>query len=1325
VGRADAGAERQDRARELSGVHIVLVETTSVRGFDMVAEMADSGIEVSFVTGNLDAYRGKPGFELSSRAARVIEVPSLARGGLADRLRGRLGPTPVDGVIGRDEVYPFAVAELARDLGVPHELPATARILGDKAAVRARLTERGVGSLAWRVAGTEAEGLAAVDEIGLPVVVKPTAGGWSVGVTIAWTRAEAARALAEVLGVPAGRDGAPPRALVESYAVGRHVSAELLVQGERVVLLGFAERLPAPPGQAAELGGHFPARIEQEAAARAFVLDAVRALGIRASAVHAELLLTPTGPELIELNARVAGHVVARQMSLALGRSLTRDLVALAVGTPVREAAPPETVIALHQLYSPVDAVVRGVKPVDALTPEVVETYLTVEPGDRVRALRTNHDRFGYVLARGRTGEEATRAAADAAERILTSLELEAQPQAGLSPESDAEPQSWLPQGTEAEPQSWPPQALETQPQTRLSPAPEAAPQGPSPAPEAEPQSWPPQALETQPQTRLSPAPEAAPQGPSPAPEAKPQSWPPQATETQPQAGPSPAQEAEPQSWPPQALETQPQTRLSPAPEAAPQGPSPAPEAEPQSWPPQATETQPQAGPSPAQEAEPQSWPVPKTVAEPAPGRVPGGEHLLVLLGVGDPVERILSALGAVTARLSVVWTGGPDGEDEARVLWRRHYRGHWHSARSGPAVRAAARLVHAAEAVRGVLTFSSSPVARQLRDGPPAAVAGDRPHGHTVVVAAHRGAAHVLAVIDEEPDARLCPSGLSSPLSGLLAERAVRAVREAGVEGVVRCVFPADVADVPDVAEPLLLPGLDAATIDLYDAAHTRSLVCAAAEAALGRTPRGTGRGTVAVQREVATPGGRFRVVEATTAGELGARPGLFRAQVFTGAGDVHQGPGPAVWLRHTVVAAGREEARRAAARLEDSLVLRTGSLDRTHVLLLDRLGPTTWTVADGSAPVLDADRFRLSVMTSAAGSGPAELTVRTDLGDDFALEHLARAVHAAHPVHRVAALSERLLEPAARLRRLLGVPGEGPEEVRRFVDKAVMKRIARRHGIRCADGLLAQTPEDVTEMFDRHGKIVLKPRAASGSQGVAVVSSWPALRTWLREEFVPGTQLCEEFVDAPMCHIDAVVRDGEPVWDVSVYERDTMALRSGRPLSSATVADPAVRAAAGRLLAQVVDAWRVRSGVLHLEAFVTGERLTFCEVAARPGGAGITEAFRATTGVDLRHAKILADAGEDPLAGRREPVAAYAGWTVHYCGGGRLLEYDDSAVAPLAHFRSVQGRVGDTVPASTFSGTGVSTHVFVHDSHRELSRLLARAERGIRVVTGPAGEG
>ncbi|MFM9456934.1 ATP-grasp domain-containing protein [Streptomyces europaeiscabiei] len=1180
-------------------MHIVLVETASVRGFDMIAEMADSGIEVSFVTETLDAHRKNPGFELSARAARIVEVPHLARGVLADRLRGRLGPLPPDGVICRDEVHLPAAAELARDLGLPHESPSAARILSDKAAVRARLTERGIGALSWRVAATAAEGLAAVDEIGLPVVVKPTAGGWSVGVSIAWSRAQAARALAEVLGVPAGPDGTPPRALIEEYAVGRHVSAELLVQDHRTVLLGFAERLPAPPGQTAELGGHFPARIEQEEAARAFVLDAVRAIGVRSSAVHAELLLTPTGPELIEINGRVAGHVVARQMSLALQRSLTADLVALAVGDPVREAAPNESVVALHHLFSPVDAVVRGVKPQDVLTDEVIESHVTAGTGDRVAALRTNHDRIGYVLARGRTGDEAARHAAEAARRILESLELHP-----------------VPDTTEAA------DALPADPKPQNSP------------------------------TDRPPVPGQSPTG-----------------------------------------------RLPAAGDLRP-------------------------GRPPRQAGEP-SGHTPHTPHTPhAPHDAPCGEHVLLLLGAEDPADRIMAALGAVTARVSVIWTSGPDGERRARTRWQHHCRGQWHTASTGPDIRAAARRIHAAEPVRAMLTFSAAHGARQLRDGAPAArppAAAPTP-GHTVVVAAYRGDVRALAVIDEEPGTRLCPSGLDGPSHDELTDRAVHAVRAAHIEGVVRCVLAQDtLRPGPGRPEPVLLPGLDAATIDLYDAVHTRGLVTAVAESALGRAPRARSRPAVALQRAVTTPGGRFRVIEATTEEQLQTFPGLFRAQVFTRAGHVHQDPRPTVWLRHTVVAAGRDQARRTARKLERSLLWRTTAQERTHVLLLDRIGAATWTLDDGT-PVLPADRFRLSVLSSTPGPHPADLAVRTDLSDDFLLGHLARTLDAGHPVHRVAALSERLLQPAARLRALLGTAGEGPHEVRRWVDKAVMKRIARSHRIRCADGLLAHTAQDITEMFDRHGKIVLKPRAASGSRGVAVLASWPDLQAWLHTQFTPGTHLCEEFVDAPLCHIDAVVHDGEPVWDVSLYERDTMALRHGLPLSSATVADPALRAAAGRLLDQVLHAWQMDSGVLHLEAFVTGGHLTFCEVAARPGGAGVAEAFRATTGIDLDHAKLLADAGLDPRHRRRDPVAAHAGWTVHYSGGGRLLKFDDSAVAPHAYARSVHARVGDTVPASRFSGSGISTHVFAHDSHAEVSRLLHRAEHDIRIVCAPA---
>ncbi|MFI5619694.1 acetyl-CoA carboxylase biotin carboxylase subunit family protein [Streptomyces sp. NPDC051567] len=1168
-------------------MHVVLLETATVRGFDLVAEMADDGIEVSFVTRRLDAYRGRPGFELIARATRVVEVPELAgRHDLAALLRGRLGPHRPDGVICRADASLHSAAVFARALGLPHESPDTARLLGDKAAVRERLGEAGIGSLRWRRAATEEEGLAAVDAIGLPCVVKPTSGAWSVGVTVAWTREQAAGALAGVLGVPLGPDGEPPAALVEEYAVGRHVSAELLVQDGRTVVLGFAERTAARPGTTAELGGHFPASFPGVGAARRFVLDAVRALGVRSSALHVELLMTPTGPELIEVNGRIAGYVVTRQMSLALGRSLTRDLVALATGTPVEDAAPPLATVALHTLWSARGGIVRGSAPaLSELPAGVVDCQVEAGPGDRVPALATNHDRFGYVMVRGADASRATRAAAEAAGLVHEALRVE--PAAGAG--------------------------------------------GGGGAPAA--------------------------------------------------AGAAPDAQADLQ-----------------------------------------------AGPADADAS--------------ADGT--GGEHLVLLLGGDDPAARIVAAARAVTGRLTVL------RRDELTFTEARE----------------AFLAAHGRHPVAGVLAWSApyQPEARLLRAlaaGPatgPAAGAGtpdapgpgpapattaaadaddawSREDGllleaeyvldpvATVLAVAGGGRVEVLALIDESgdqaPDNGVTERRLTAgAVCDALALRAAAAVREAGTEGPARVVLGAP------GTPPLVLPGFDEAVLDLYDAAHRRSLVTAAAANALGRPAAAAlpGAARVAVQRYLTSGPGRFRIVAATTAEELHGWPELAFARTPLGSSGIHTGP--AVRLACTVAAATTAEAEQAADRIERSLTWSTEPAHRTHVLVLDRIGSSTWTREDGG-PVLDPDRFRVSVLGYGhhLGQGaPTDFAAGTDVFDQEAVEVLADAVHHLHPVDRVVTVSERLLEGAARLRTRLGTSGDEPCAARKFTDKAVMKRIARRAGIRVAEGHLVHTPEDVTDLFERHGRIVVKPRDGSGSYGVRVLTGAAMVERWLREEFRPGSHLCEGFVSGDMCHIDAVLHQGDLIWDVSRYETDTLAVSRSEPLSSITVADPALRAAARELLGQVTDAWQVRNGVLHLEAFAGEDGLTFCEVAARPGGAGVGEAFRATTGISLAHAKMLIDAGADPREGRRAPAGAYAGWTVHYtAGGGTLLDFDDVAVARDSWFRSVPYRIGDLVPAQRFSGTGVSTHVFTHDSHAEVRRLVARAEREIHLVLAP----
>ncbi|BAJ31643.1 MULTISPECIES: ATP-grasp domain-containing protein [Kitasatospora] len=1140
-------------------MHIVMLEVALTRGFGFVDDLVDAGAEVSVIVEDLRVYAGVPGFENRHRAARIIEVPSTRDVlDLAGSVRDRLGPNPVDGVVCVTEHCMPTAAALARDLGVPGESLETVLLMRDKAAVRARLDAAGLGTLRWRTAGSAAEGLAAAAGLGYPLVVKPNAGWASQGVTVAWRPEQVERALRAAFAPPAAAPAAfapgPDQVLLEEFRFGRHISAELLVQDGRILFYGFSERLPSRPGTTAELGGHFPAEFEQRGAAREFVREVVEALGVRNSPMHIELLVTPTGPELLEVNGRIAGHAVTRQLELALGRSVTADLAALAAGRPVPEVDEPVAAVALRQLWSPYPGTVRAVA-LPAAAPEVAELRVGVAPGDRVRALDCNYDRYGHVLAVGGTVAEACAAADRAAAAVRVEIERDA---------------------------------------------------------------------------------------------------------------------------------------------------------------------------------------TADTADQASPDRTDGAPHLLLVL---DPAaegsaelapERVLAALGGATGRLSVLWTGPAADAAPLRARWERRYAGEWLDAPDEAAAHRALAALRERRPVDAVLGCSpgAARLAELLEGCPalpgapepqaaPASAPGTAP-GLRVVSYLDGGTVRHLGVYEElpaEPDGsrsllwRAGPAAAELP-AGLL-ERAEAAARRTGpARGLVR---------YPDGADRVL-PGLDQDARALLDAVFPRPVLALAATAALGLgTVWPEPRPGSALVRVLAAPPGRFRVVAAPEPGPLRDEPAVASVDAPPAAGRVLDGA--AVWLRYAVTGADAAACRAVAARVESFTALRHESLARTHVLLVDRSGGRAWTDEDGSA-VLPADRYRVSVIGAPPVlAAPVDLAHQADPFDLSALDSAADAIHAVHPVDRVSAGSERLLGPVAELRSRYGAAGDDRDFTRSVRDKALMKRVARAAGIRHAPGGVLHEPALARELLARYGAVVLKPRELSGSQGVAVCRDEAALDRWLRERFTPGQQLAEAFVDAPMCHLDAVVHDGSLLWDVSVYRRDTLAFTRGLPLSSLAPDDPVLRAAAGRLVEQVVEAWRIRSGVLHVEAFVEPDGLTLCEVAARPGGGGIVPAFRATRGVDLRHAKVLIDAGDSPWRLRRDPVGAYAGWTVHYASDGRLAEFDDSAVAAAAVHRAVAGRVGELLPASDFSGTGLSTHVFAADSAARVDELVTLAESAVRIRIEPVG--
>jgi len=160
--------------------------------------------------------------------------------------------------------------------------------------------------------------------------------------------------------------------------------------------------------------------------ARAQIEDAairgVKALGIDWSAAHAEVRLSPNGPFLMEIGARLGGDFITTELvPRSTGIDMVEGAIRLALGetpdlTPKREAHG-----ACIRYLTPqpgkvvqIDGVARaksmpGIKIVD----------VAVGLGEMVPEMNSSLARVGHVIAEGATVEEAIQAAECARDSIV------------------------------------------------------------------------------------------------------------------------------------------------------------------------------------------------------------------------------------------------------------------------------------------------------------------------------------------------------------------------------------------------------------------------------------------------------------------------------------------------------------------------------------------------------------------------------------------------------------------------------------------------------------------------------------------------------------------------------------------------------------------------------------------------------------------------------------------------------------------------------------------------------------------------------------------
>ncbi len=368
----------------------------------------------------VDAAPRAPGLALAD-AGHVVDILDSAAVEEVARLEG------VSGVMTLCTDAPVrSVAAVAEALRLPALSRAAAANATDKRLMRRALAAGVVPIPAFREVEGIAETQGVAEALGYPVVVKVACWSGSRGVY----RVDGPEELAERF--QQAREYQPEGALLlEEWLDGPEVSVEGICCGGRVHVIQVTDKLLFPGPFPVEAGHTQPSRLPHATVARIrSVTEAgIRALDLSSCAFHAELKVTPEGPKIIEIGARLGGDRIATHLTpLSTGVDLVAAAIQVALGREPDLCPRWGRGAAICYLHA------EGVGTVESLggleeirsSPGLELLYAASErdgplgPGFAIGEVRSSLDRYGHVIFSGEHADEA----ADRAERAAASVKF-------------------------------------------------------------------------------------------------------------------------------------------------------------------------------------------------------------------------------------------------------------------------------------------------------------------------------------------------------------------------------------------------------------------------------------------------------------------------------------------------------------------------------------------------------------------------------------------------------------------------------------------------------------------------------------------------------------------------------------------------------------------------------------------------------------------------------------------------------------------------------------------------------------------------------------
>lgn len=294
-----------------------------------------------------------------------------------------------------------AVAYASEKLGIPGISQHTALLATDKGEMIKALKKYGVESPWYYII----DSLEQLQEIGkritYPCIMKPTDNAASRGVALVHNFIDLVSDYAY-----SKEQSHSGQVILEEYMQGSEVSVEVLSYKGEVHVLQITDKLTSGAPHFVEVGHNQPSLLDEETKdkIRDVAIRAVKALGIKSGPAHVEIIVTKTGPKIVELGARLGGDCITSHLVyLSTGIDMVKETIKVLCGDEPDLVQKYEKGASIRFLTGEMKGVfehVTGKNEARAIA-GVIEVSDIMHPGDLIESIRSSDDRVAYVIAQG------------------------------------------------------------------------------------------------------------------------------------------------------------------------------------------------------------------------------------------------------------------------------------------------------------------------------------------------------------------------------------------------------------------------------------------------------------------------------------------------------------------------------------------------------------------------------------------------------------------------------------------------------------------------------------------------------------------------------------------------------------------------------------------------------------------------------------------------------------------------------------------------------------------------------------------------------------